>query len=82
MITVDIYVPYLNLSYDFSLDETASISSLINEIAAMVCLKEHWTAPETTDELALFLPSEKRMLNPSNSLNREGIKSGQRLILC
>ncbi len=82
MVMVDVYVPYLNSSYDFSLDETATISSLINEIAALICLKEHWPVPATTDKLSLFLPAQKRMLAPSSSLIREDVTSGQRLVLC
>lgn len=82
MIAVDVYVPYLGSSYDFSLDDGAPISALINEIAAMVCLRERRPMPTATDDLALFSPAQMRMLNCRSSLYQEGIKAGQSLILC
>lgn len=82
MIAVDVYMPYSGLTYDFNLDESEPISSLIHELATMICLKEHWSLPTTTDNLALFSPAQKRMLSRMNSLYQEGIRAGQRLILC
>ena len=82
MIAVDVYVPYLGSTYDFSLDDRAPISSLINEIAAMICLKERWPMPTATGDLALFSPAQMRMLAYMSSLYQEGIKAGQSLILC
>lgn len=82
MITVDVYVPYLNASYDFSLDETAPIETVVEEVTSLVCLKEHWPAPSQTNRLGLYGPARKRCLLYSHSLSRAGIHSGQRLILC
>lgn len=82
MIAVDVYVPYLGTTYDFNLDDRAPISSLINEIAAMICLKERWPMPTATDDLALFCPAQMQMLAYMSSLYQEGIRAGQSLILC
>lgn len=82
MITIDVYVPYLNASYDFGLDEAVPISSLIGEIAALICQKEHWPMPVDADRLALYDPANKRALSGADSLLRAGVRSGQRLILC
>lgn len=82
MITIDIMVPYSNCIYDFSLDDTAPISFLIEEITAMICAKEHWPTPSSVSNLALFCPSAKRMLDRSKSLADEKIMTGQQLILC
>lgn len=82
MIAVDVYVPYLGSTYDFNLDDKVPVSSLINEIAAMICLKERWPMPTATSGLALFSPTQMRMLAYMNSLYQEGIKAGQSLILC
>lgn len=82
MIAVDVYVPYLGSTYDFNLDERSPISSLINEITSMICMKERWLMPATTGELALFSPTQMRMLSYADSLYQEGIKPGQSLILC
>lgn len=82
MIAVDVYVPYLGSTYDFNLDEGTPISSLITEIMAMICVKERWPIPASAENLALFSPAKMRMLTPAASLCQEGIKTGQRLILC
>ena len=82
MIIVDIMVPYSNHIYDFNLDDTMPISSLIEEIVTMICAKEHWPTPSAVNTLALFCPRVKRMLDRNSSLADEKITSGQRLILC
>lgn len=82
MIAVDIYVPYSDQTYDFSLEETASISALIEEIVSAVCAKERWPVPVCMDELDLFCPAQKRVLRRTQSLADEAVISGQQLILC
>lgn len=82
MIAVDVYVPYLGSTYDFSLDERAPISFLIDEIVAMICLKERWPTPAATNDLTLFSPAQMRALTYTSSLCQEKINAGQRLILC
>jgi len=96
VITVDIYVPVLDASYDFGLDETTPIALLIDEIAAMVCSKEHWPLPASTSRMdlfsatnrrqvngsLLFSPTNKRCLNRSKTLSEEAVVQGDRLILC
>lgn len=82
MITVDIYVPYLNVSYDFSLDETASVGLVIEEIAALICLKERWPTSQAANQLELYDSAHRKALLRTSSLYESGIHSGQRLILC
>ena len=41
MIMADVYVPSIGRQYDFSLDEQAQISHLIQEIAEVICQKEN-----------------------------------------
>lgn len=82
MIAVDVYVPYLDQTYDFSLDETAPIASLIDELATMICSKERWPIPVSTNELCLFAPKQSRELLRTSTLSHENIDAGQRLILC
>lgn len=82
MIAVDIYVPYANQTYDFSIEETAPVSMLIEEIVSAICAKERWPAPSRMDEFNLFCPAQKRILRRTQSLAGETITSGQRLILC
>lgn len=82
MIAVDVHVPYLGQTYDFSLDETAPIASLIDELANKICLKERFPIPASTGGLGLFAPRQARALPPTSTLAREKIDAGQRLILC
>lgn len=82
MILVDVYVPYMNRSFDFSLDDTATILSVIEEVVTMICSKEHWTATAPADEFRFFSSSQCRILEGSNSLRDEMIQTGHKLILC
>lgn len=82
MITVEIYVPYLNASYDLSVDEAASIGSVIEEIVPLICFKEHWNVPEDVRYLNLYNPANNKRLPMPESLHGEGVTSGSRLILC
>lgn len=54
MITVEILIPAMDISCDFSLDEDAQISALIEEAAALVCLRERWPIPKHTEHLELY----------------------------
>lgn len=82
MILVDVYVPYMNTSFDFNLDDTATISSVIEEVVTIICAKEHWKASEPVDEFRFFSPSQGRVLDCSNSLKDELIQTAHKLILC
>lgn len=82
MITVDVYVPYLNVSYDFNLDETAPVGLIVEELASLVCLKERWPVSSRASQLELFAVAGKTALHKDESLLDAGVRSGQRLILC
>ena len=82
MIAIDVRVPYLGQTYDFSLDEAAPIASLLDEIVNMVCRKEHLPIPSSTNGLSLFSLKQARALPPISTLSHEGIDAGQSLILC
>ena len=41
MINVDVYVPAMDRTYNFNLDEEAKIAFLIDEISELICKKEH-----------------------------------------
>lgn len=82
MVLVDVYVPYMNASFDFSLDDTATISSVIEEVITIICAKERWKATAPVDEFRFFSPSQCRILECGNSLKDELIQTGHKLILC
>ena len=39
MILVDIYIPSLDETFDFRIDETAKITNVVQEISEMMCKK-------------------------------------------
>lgn len=82
MITVDIVVPYLGVSYDFSLDENAEITFIIEEIVSMICAKERWQSNASPQNLDLYDVKKKKRLDRFSCLSMEGVLSGQQLLLC
>ncbi len=81
MILVDIYVPGVNQTYDFSLDENAKISLLLEEISGMICQKEQCTLDGNVKELLLISQGKQKILSPELTLSQYGIAQGERLML-
>lgn len=81
MISVDIFVPILDRSYDFSLSEEAPVGAIIEEVAEMICQKEHWPAPENVSELTLSCPLMQKLFSVNSTLGQAGVTTGMQLIL-
>ncbi len=81
MILVDIYVPAVNQTYDFSLDENARISLLLEEISGMICQKEQCQLRGSVKELLLVSQSSKKILNSEKTLSYYRVNQGDRLML-
>jgi ribosomal protein L32 len=81
MISVDIYVPVLGKSYDFSLDEDASVAALLEELCDMICQHERWPAVAAPQNLLLSCPQTGSVLEPHRSLCDCGVRTGYRLLL-
>ncbi len=81
MILVDIYIPALERSYDFSLQEQAPISALIEELIEMIGQKEHWPVSRPSSEFLLADPAQSCVFAPNDTLAGRGVLSGTRLIL-
>lgn len=82
MIHVDIYVPVLDRTYDFCLDDRIPVSAVIEEAAGMICQRERWPAPGQTEALTLSSPRLGRALGGGETLRQAGVSTGSRLILC
>ena len=82
MVNVEVYVPYLNESYDFSLDESASVELVLDDIVSLICLKERWPLSQSSNRLDLFDLVHMTAISPKSTLLEAGVQSGQRLILC
>lgn len=82
MISVDIYVPFLDRTYDFALDDSISVSEAVGEAVEMICQRERWPVPEEPCGLTLSSPQLGRIMDGGETLRGAGIQTGTRLILC
>lgn len=81
MILVDIYVPSLDRTYDFQLNERVAINTVIEEISDMIGQKEHSKINGKVSELLLCEYKTQSPLKKALSLEQSGIKNGDKLIL-
>ena len=81
MILVDIYVPSVDHVYDFNLNEKSKVSIVIDEIAEMVGQKEHSQLVGDSSGLFLCEYATKRVLDRNATLEKMGIKTGEKLLL-
>ena len=81
MILVEISVPALGRRYDFELEETAPLDLLAREVVEVICQKEHLQSFEQPQPFALYNQDTACLLNNMGSLQQNGVKNGQKLIL-
>ena len=81
MILVDIFVPAMNQTYDFKLDENGKSEEVIEEISAMICQKEQCIMAGNQKELILCLEDAGRVIQAKETLKEAGAATGKRLIL-
>lgn len=81
MILVDIYVPSVDKTYDFQLNEQIPVAMVIEEISEMIGQKEHATLKGNAADLTLCSYVSRAVLNREKTLEQEGIVTGNRLLL-
>ncbi|MBQ3200760.1 MAG: EsaB/YukD family protein [Clostridia bacterium] len=81
MIMVDVQVPALDASYDFSLSEHVRVSELIEEIAEMICQRERLRAPRDMEGFTLCAPGTGAVLPKGLTLSECGVTTGSKLML-
>lgn len=81
MILVDVYVPYVNSTYDFQLDEDVKVGLLIEEIGEMVCRREHCQLDGKMEKLLLCSMDNREIIPKHTTLMKYGINTGARLML-
>ena len=81
MILVDIYVPVMDETYDFYLDENIEIGFLIQQAADMVCQKEQCPVKGDIWNLTLWNPDTRSRLARGRTLKEAGVAAGDRLML-
>lgn len=80
MILVDIYVPSLDKTYDFQVDEKAPVESLIVEITEMIANETR--SPRKGDgKFYLCSMDQQRILSGKSTLAECKIRNGCRLML-
>lgn len=74
MILVDVYVPAVNKTYEFKLEDSLYISDIIEEMSDLF-------APQEEIDLLLFDAVSQKALSYSSTLRECGVDSGSYLIL-
>lgn len=81
MVFVDIFVPAVDQTYNFSLSEDIGIQAIINEIVGMISQKEQTELSGEQDGLNLYCLKDKRVLSKENTLLDCNITTGSSLML-
>lgn len=81
MILIDIYIPALDVVYDFRVSEDVPVSQLKTEIVEMLCKKEKAQEVPEPEDFLLCSKDNGRILASVESLGSCGIRNGSRLIL-
>lgn len=81
MICVDLYLPVLDKTYDFNLDENAVIGVLIEEIAEVIAQKEQSTFAGEIRELMLCNQETGEIMAKNKCLSDCGVHTGSRILL-
>lgn len=81
MILVDVYLPSVDATYDFILDESISVEKIVFEISEMVSKKMKNEKIDYTNDFFLYSMKDRKLLRKELSLHMNGIKDGDKLML-
>ncbi|BAL00627.1 hypothetical protein OBV_34280 [Oscillibacter valericigenes Sjm18-20] len=81
MILVEVYAPALGCSYDFELDQNATLRVLTEEIIEMLCRREKRAMPAQTELFSLGDMDGGTLLSRDGTLRAYGIGQGGQLLL-
>ena len=81
MLHVEVFVPVLLSSYEFSINEHAKVTALIDEIVSVISIKEHREWEAKPEEMILANQDNSSILPSGKSLYQCKVKPGSRLIL-
>lgn len=81
MVLVDVFVPAVDKTYNFSLNENVAIEGVILEITEMIEQKEHTKLLGEKDSLNLYTMKNQAVLPKSNTLSDCYVTSGTRLLM-
>lgn len=80
MILTDIYIPAVDETYDFMLDENVPVIQIMEEVSEMISKKVKEKKPEKITDFIMYSMDTQRILEQSLSLYANGIHDGSRLI--
>lgn len=81
MIIVEIFVPSVDKTYEFKLNEDVSVSVAIDEISSVICQKEQYAVIGDKSQLMLVRTENRQILYMGLSLYENGVQSGDSLML-
>lgn len=81
MILVDIYIPMIDRTADFHLEENVPVRSLVEEIGEMIAQITKSELEHSSSKLLLCDCLSMRILPENKTLTECGIKSGSRLLI-
>ena len=81
MLQVDLYVPSLNKKYNFNLNETTQVGTIMDELTEMICQKEQCNICGELGDLMLVSIEKQEVLEKQATLIQYGITTGNRLML-
>lgn len=80
MILIEVQVPALAGSYDFECDGRTQVKKLVREMISLIEEREKIPCRDKKERY-LYIPEQRRFLKMDEELEKQGIKSGDRLIL-
>lgn len=81
MILVDIYIPSLDKTFDFQVDENAPVGNLIMEIAEMIGNETKSGKSLSYEKLILCSGEQEKIFQRTSTLLTYKIKNGSKLML-
>ena len=81
MVIVDIFVPSLDKTYNFMLDESSKVELLMVEIIEMIDNREGRTSSYAEGNFALCDRDKEIVLDPNKKLGEQGIETSANLVL-
>lgn len=81
MILVDIYIPVINETYDFELNENVPVGETMEVLSDIISKKMKNPLKVQSDTFVLYSLEKKRALESHLTLYQNGIKDGNRLML-
>lgn len=81
MVLVDVYIPSVDETFDFMLDETAGADQIMLEIYEMVAKKMNSSTEEGIDEFLLYHMTTGKLVERGRTLAESGVRDGSRLML-